>query len=265
MNNKLGYIVIGVISGVILLCGCHSARSMKPDITTDCEDVITTKAEDGIIFIYEDESLSQLESSSKTDTSSESSSKAKEKSSSEKEESSSEIEDIESISSVVEEFVEPINSVGSTRAEQPNEWYVEPVITTTIEVKDSAPAEMETSEEYKEETPVYEDTETYWDGPVLNPTAGVVYGPSGKETYYNLDMGGVVGIMRGMGYSEEEYPYWVDGRSVKHLGPYIMCAANLDVHPRGTTVESSLGTCLVCDTGGFAYSNPEQLDIATSW
>ena len=265
MNNKLGYIAIGVISGVILLCGCHSARSMKSDITTDCEDVITTEAEDGIIFIYEDESSSQLESSSKTDISSESSSKAKEKSSSEKEESSSEIEDIESTSSVVEEFVGPINNVGSTRAEQPNEWYVEPVITTTVEVNNSAPIETETSEEYKEETPVYEDTETYWDGPVLNPTAGVVYGPSGKETYYNLDMGGVVGIMRGMGYDSEEYPYWVRDDGCKMLGDYVMCAANLDVHPRGTTVESSLGTCLVCDTGGFAYGNPEQLDIATSW
>jgi hypothetical protein len=49
------------------------------------------------------------------------------------------------------------------------------------------------------------------------------------------------------------------------LGDYIMCAANLDVFPRGTLVESSLGTCIVCDTGGFAAKNPYQLDIAVAW
>ena len=78
-------------------------------------------------------------------------------------------------------------------------------------------------------------------------------------------MSGVVSIMRNMGFSSEDYPYWVREDGCKMLGPYIMCAANLDRFPRGTTVESSLGTCLVCDTGGFAASNPTQLDIATNW
>ena len=101
-----------------------------------------------------------------------------------------------------------------------------------------------------------------WDGPVLNSVNGTVTGPSGKETYYNLDMSGVVEIMRGMGNTDE---YWVREDGVKMLGDYIMCAANLSVHPRGSLVESSLGTCIVCDTGGFAYSNPNQLDIAVTW
>ena len=78
-------------------------------------------------------------------------------------------------------------------------------------------------------------------------------------------MQGVVSIMRGMGFSEEEYPYWVREDGVKMLGQYVMVAAHLGVFPRGTTVESSLGTALVCDTGGFAASNPTQLDIATAW
>ncbi len=104
-----------------------------------------------------------------------------------------------------------------------------------------------------------------WDGTVLSKSHGVVYGPTGKETYYNLDMSGVVSIMRNMGFSSEDYPYWVREDGCKMLGPYIMCAANLNRFPRGTTVESSLGTCLVCDTGGFAASNPTQLDIATNW
>lgn len=104
-----------------------------------------------------------------------------------------------------------------------------------------------------------------WDGPVLTKGKGVNMGPSGKETYYNLNMGGVVRIMRGMGFSEAEYPYWVREDGAKMLGPYVMVAANLRVHPRGSVVECSLGRAMVCDTGGFARSNPYQLDIATAW
>ena len=104
--------------------------------------------------------------------------------------------------------------------------------------------------------------ETAWDGPVLTKSAGVVMGPSGKETYYNLNMSGVVSIMRSMGNQDE---YWIREDGCKMLGDYIMCAANLDVHPRGSLVKSSLGTCIVCDTGGFAAANPNQLDIAVNW
>lgn len=103
---------------------------------------------------------------------------------------------------------------------------------------------------------------TSWNGSVLSPSAGVNYGPSGKETYYNLDMSGVVSIMRGMGNNDS---YWVRGDGCKMLGNYIMVAANLGVHPRGSLVETSLGTGIVCDTGGFAAGNANQLDIATSW
>lgn len=103
---------------------------------------------------------------------------------------------------------------------------------------------------------------TSWNGTVLSPSAGVNYGPSGKETYYNLDMSGVVSIMRGMGNNDS---YWVRGDGCKMLGNYIMVAANLSVHPRGSLVETSLGTGIVCDTGGFAAGNANQLDIATSW
>ena len=99
----------------------------------------------------------------------------------------------------------------------------------------------------------------------LTKSAGTVQGPSGKETYYNLNMSGVVKIMRGLGYTEEDYPYWVREDGCKMLGPYIMVAANFSIRPRGTTIETSLGTGIVCDTGGFARSNPTQLDIATSW
>jgi hypothetical protein len=103
------------------------------------------------------------------------------------------------------------------------------------------------------------------DGSCLTPSAGVYNGPSGKETYYNLDMSGVVSIMRGMGYGEEEYPYWVREDGAKMFGPYVMVAAELSSRPKGTLLPTSLGTGIVVDTGGFAASNPTQLDIAVNW
>lgn len=101
-----------------------------------------------------------------------------------------------------------------------------------------------------------------WNGPKLSRSAGVNYGPSGKETYYNLPMNGVVSIMRSMGNTSE---YWVREDGVKMLGDYVMVAAHLGLHPRGSLVPTSLGMGIVCDTGGFASSNPTQLDIATAW
>jgi 3D (Asp-Asp-Asp) domain-containing protein len=103
---------------------------------------------------------------------------------------------------------------------------------------------------------------TSWTGPVLTRSAGVVYGPTGKETYYNLNMSGVIATMRAMGNTDE---YWVREDGVKMLGNYVMVAANLSVFPRGSLVPCSLGTGIVCDTGGFAAANPYQLDIATTW
>ncbi len=115
-------------------------------------------------------------------------------------------------------------------------------------------------------------TETYtvnvryvYSGTALNPFIGTVNGPSGKETYYNLPMGGIISIMRGMGFSEKEYPYWIREDGVKMLGDYVMVAANLNIRPRGSTIPTSLGMGLVCDTGGFASRNATQLDIAVDW
>ena len=117
----------------------------------------------------------------------------------------------------------------------------------------------EVLEEEEEEEPI---EEFVWDGPVLNAYSGVVEGPSGKETYYNLDMSGVIRIMKDLGY---EYEYSVREDGVKMYGPYVMCAANLDIRPKGTIIKTSLGWGIVCDTGGFAYKNKTQIDIAVSW
>lgn len=99
-------------------------------------------------------------------------------------------------------------------------------------------------------------------GGKLTAAKGVNYGPSGKETYYNLPMGGVINIAQSQGIQGE---YWVREDGCKMYGDYIIVAANLNTHPRGTTVETSLGTGIVLDTGGFAANDPYQVDIAVTW
>lgn len=100
----------------------------------------------------------------------------------------------------------------------------------------------------------------------ITATGGIYEGPSGKETYYNLPMDGVISIMRQLGYSETDgWVYWVRDDGAKMFGDYVMVAANLDVRPRGSLIECSMGTAIVCDTGDFAKSNANQLDIAVTW
>ena len=99
----------------------------------------------------------------------------------------------------------------------------------------------------------------------LTKNAWVFNWPSGRETYYNLDMSGVVKTMRKKGYSEKEYPYYVRKDWVKMLGDYVMVAANLKTRPRGTKLPTSLGEWIVCDTWGFVKKHPNWLDIATNW
>lgn len=130
------------------------------------------------------------------------------------------------------------------------------------EEKAKQKAEQEQAQTAQVQQNTQPQTSPSWNGSVLSPSAGVNYGPSGKETYYNLDMSGVVSIMRGMGNND---PYWVREDGCKMLGNYIMVAAHLGTHPRGSLVETSLGTGIVCDTGGFAAGNANQLDIATNW
>ena len=118
---------------------------------------------------------------------------------------------------------------------------------------------VEIEEEFVEET-----TEEFfeWNGKVLNAYNGLVYGPSGKETYYNLNMKWVVERMQRLGY---DYEYYIREDGVKMFGPYVMCAANFEIRPLGTILETSLGTAIVCDTGEFVKMNPTQIDIAVEW
>lgn len=80
-----------------------------------------------------------------------------------------------------------------------------------------------------------------------------------QETYYDLNMAGVMGFCGKSGYSVRD-----DGAKVDDEG-YIIVAANLSRYPRCSVVETSLGLGKVYDTGTFAATNPEQFDLATDW
>lgn len=94
---------------------------------------------------------------------------------------------------------------------------------------------------------------------VLNQYDGINYYNGILETYYNLPMEGVVDWMHSLGYEGE---YWVREDGVKMLGDYIMVAADYDWMPKGSIVETSLGTGMVCDTGEGGWY---WFDIAVDW
>ena len=109
-----------------------------------------------------------------------------------------------------------------------------------------------------ETTYVYDDY-VVPSGDCLNPEDGINYYYGTLETYYNLDMSGVVDWMHDLGYQGD---YWVRDDGVKMFGDYVMVAAEYDQYPKGSVVETSLGTGLVCDTGEGGY---DWFDIATAW
>lgn len=164
--------------------------------------------------------------------------------------------------------VKPISlSVHLVKAVTTNDCHevIQTKASTAIKEKAEADKKAEEAAKKKEEEKKLAVVETSYSGAKLSRSRGSIQGPSGKETYYNLNMSGVVSIMRRQGFSEAEYPYNVRADGVKCLGPYVMVAAHLGKRPRGSKVQTSLGTGLVCDTGGFAANNPTQIDVATSW
>ena len=171
--------------------------------------------------------------------------------------------DVITVSTTKKTF-DPNNYVASVAqvAQKQEESNVEETTTT---IKESQTTK-ETTTKTETTTTIKETTTAYrWAGVVLSKSKGAITGPSGKETYYNLNMTSVVNSMRRAGYTEEEYPYWVREDGVKMLGNYVMVAANYEIRPKGTIIESSLGYAIVCDTGGFAKRNPTQIDVAVTW
>ena len=120
------------------------------------------------------------------------------------------------------------------------------------------------SKEYIQETLPEDDTYNHdWNCKVLNNSSGKVEGPSGIETYYNLPMSGCIELMNHLGYYGT---VWTRSDGVKMLDEYVMVAADLSIHPKGSLVETTLGTGIVVDTGEFAHNGSGvSLDIATAW
>lgn len=138
-----------------------------------------------------------------------------------------------------------------------------PKAETAVEAQE-VPAETHAQEAHVQESPETHTpgTQKTWDGPILDAEVGHIDGPTGDETYYNLPMDEIVARMHRLGVKGD---YWEREDGVKMFGDYVMVAANLTTHPRGSIVETSLGTGIVCDTGGFAKDHPQRLDIATNW
>jgi hypothetical protein len=99
-------------------------------------------------------------------------------------------------------------------------------------------------------------------GETIDPVCGVFQGPWLKETYYNLDMSYCIKIMQV--HFGIDKSYWVRSDGVKMYGEYIMVAADTNVYPKGSIVETSLGRGMVVDHCEAAEWCPE-FDIAVTW
>lgn len=148
-------------------------------------------------------------------------------------------------------------------------------IIPTETVLESVPETTNPQEEIIEETvdkPVYEEIPEAVDEPVeeipkaavLNRRDGVNYFNGQKETYYNLKMGGVIRLLDEMRIEHGEY--WTRDDGVKMLGDYIMLATDTRRWPKGTILETSLGTGLVVDHCSGSESYPGLwVDVAVTW
>lgn len=100
-------------------------------------------------------------------------------------------------------------------------------------------------------------------GAHLTRQSGVFTYNGRRESYYNLNMSGVVRRMKQRGFSGE---YAIRNDGVKTFGGLVMVAADFNTFPLGTIVQTSLGTGIVCDTGSFVNTyGSRAFDIATNW
>lgn len=147
-----------------------------------------------------------------------------------------------------------------TIAEDENETFApeEPVVEETPVVEKSVPVTYEQptstyTQTYSTPTQNYNYNTNYSSG-VLTPSGGVNSFNGNTETYYNLDMSGVIANAQNMGIQGE---YWVRDDGVKMYGDYVIVASQ---HDKGTIIETSLGTGIVLD-----YCPAGTVDVATAW
>ena len=94
----------------------------------------------------------------------------------------------------------------------------------------------------------------YSNGSGLTQQSGVNYYNGRKETYYNLDMSGVIANAQAMGIQGN---YWVRDDGVKMYGDYVIVASQ---DSKGSLIDTSLGQGITLD-----YCPAGTVDIATSW
>lgn len=147
-----------------------------------------------------------------------------------------------------------------TIAEDENETFApeEPVVEETPVVEKSVPVTYEQptstyTQTYSTPTQNYNYNTNYSSG-VLTPSGGVNSFNGNTETYYNLDMSGVIANAQNMGIQGE---YWVRDDGVKMYGDYVIVASQ---HDKGTIIDTSLGTGIVLD-----YCPAGTVDVATTW
>lgn len=121
-------------------------------------------------------------------------------------------------------------------------------------------------------------TSFHWKGSKLTPIKGVNKdSPSGgTETYYNQILKGIWtwfgDLLEALGFYYEDIRIREDGvRVIKNRLDgqwYVCCAANLNVHPRGSIVNTSLGKAVVLDYNGHCdlpEGTPYDIDINANW
>ena len=103
--------------------------------------------------------------------------------------------------------------------------------------------------------------------PLLRDTYDQSYkGPKYYEYYYNVNMNSRIEVMRELGYTENDYPYYIRTDGCKMLGEYIMVAADSNTHHFGDIIDTSLGKGIVVDWMGSAYQDGvREIDLATAW
>ena len=98
---------------------------------------------------------------------------------------------------------------------------------------------------------------------VLTAKLGRVQFNGHDETFYNLNMSRIVEKADAYYGLSDVYAVREDG--VKTYNGLVIVAANFEVHPYGSIVETSRGTGIVLDTGDFAKKEPTLIDIAVTW
>ena len=98
----------------------------------------------------------------------------------------------------------------------------------------------------------------------LNKRDGVNYFNGQKETYYNLPMDKI--FQKADANFGKHHKKYVREDGVWCYGPYVVLAVPFDVYPYGTTdIPTSLGPGIALDTGTFAITNKNQVDVAVTW